>query len=451
MSQPTTFGYPLSGPLTPTVHGQAIDNSLKALLSMHSGVTAPAYKVQGTLWLDTAVPANPVLRVWSGSAWSVSDVMDATSSRVWNNIHPFVDVASAATVDLAAVATSGTPSVPARNIRLTGTTSITSFGPGVIGMMRKLRFGGALSLVSSANLVMPTSSSLTTAAGDTCDVICIAAGVWLVTNYDKISGEPVLLSPVRNLIASLSANTTIGTPDLGKIYSCTGTFTIALTAAATLANGFSITVKNDGVGIITIDPNGTELIAGKSTITLGKNQSCQIICDGTAFQVVGLQNRVMLYDEIAPSALTAFEVDIPLTYRRLFISASVRTTVDTNGGIQLSNDAGSTYLATSYFGAVAYGTSGGTAGSVAASTAFLPFSAAGLTSPSSSSGMLSLGNAAQENQIDSTYFTYAGGTGNIYNAGSFYNAALTNVNRIRYVLTSGQFSAGSRFTVEGIR
>lgn len=49
-----------------------VENALKAAASCHSGATAPAYLVAGTLWLDTSeAPAH--LKRYDGSAWRYVD------------------------------------------------------------------------------------------------------------------------------------------------------------------------------------------------------------------------------------------------------------------------------------------------------------------------------------------------------------------------------------------
>ena len=62
--------------------------------------------------------------------------------------------------------------------------------------------------------------------------------------------------------------------------------TISLTAAATLASGFIIGIKNIGTGTITIDPSGSELIEGSATYTLTAREGCVLSCTGTNFQIV---------------------------------------------------------------------------------------------------------------------------------------------------------------------
>jgi hypothetical protein len=78
---------------------------------------------------------------------------------------------------------------------------------------------------------------------------------------------------------------TVVSGDLGKIVNCTaGTFTVSLTAAATLGSGFNCWVWNTGSGVITIDPNGAETIDGNSTIILRKGEGMQIVCDGANWE-----------------------------------------------------------------------------------------------------------------------------------------------------------------------
>lgn len=78
---------------------------------------------------------------------------------------------------------------------------------------------------------------------------------------------------------------TVVSGDLGKIVNCTAnTFTVSLTAAATLGAGFNCWVWNTGTGVITIDPNGVETIDGVATLTLRKGEGTQIVCNGTNWE-----------------------------------------------------------------------------------------------------------------------------------------------------------------------
>lgn len=81
---------------------------------------------------------------------------------------------------------------------------------------------------------------------------------------------------------------TVVSGDLGKIVNCTaGTFTVSLTAAATLGSGFNCWVWNTSTtssDAITINPNGSETIDGKTTLVLRRGEGMQIVCDGTNWQ-----------------------------------------------------------------------------------------------------------------------------------------------------------------------
>lgn len=78
---------------------------------------------------------------------------------------------------------------------------------------------------------------------------------------------------------------TVVAGDLGKIINCTsGTFTVSLTAAATLGAGFNCWIWNTGSGVVTIDPAGSETIDSVSTLILRGGEGCQVVCDGSNWQ-----------------------------------------------------------------------------------------------------------------------------------------------------------------------
>lgn len=95
------------------------------------------------------------------------------------------------------------------------------------------------------------------------------------------------LGALLNGTLTKAANYTLAAADLGKMIDYTGTYTLTLLAAATAGDGFACGVRNSGTGVITIDPNSSELIDGASTITLAAGESCLLICNGTAWKTVG--------------------------------------------------------------------------------------------------------------------------------------------------------------------
>ena len=103
--------------------------------------------------------------------------------------------------------------------------------------------------------------------------------------------------PSAYTISNKTGAYTVVAGDLGTIINCTsGTFTVSLTAAATLGSGFNCWVWNTGTGTITIDPNGAETIDGNATFVLRKGQGVEIICTGTAFRT-GAPKQYYLYSE----------------------------------------------------------------------------------------------------------------------------------------------------------
>lgn len=76
--------------------------------------------------------------------------------------------------------------------------------------------------------------------------------------------------------------------DLGSVISfTTAGVTLALTAAATLGNGWWCMIKNNAAsGVITINPNGSETLDTFATRKLRPGDSVTIICDGTNFHTI---------------------------------------------------------------------------------------------------------------------------------------------------------------------
>lgn len=81
---------------------------------------------------------------------------------------------------------------------------------------------------------------------------------------------------------------TVQASDRGDVMWCSGSFTVSLTAAAILQDGFSFGIVNTGTGSIVIDPAGGETIDGLATRTLTPGQSAVVITDGANWRTVGL-------------------------------------------------------------------------------------------------------------------------------------------------------------------
>ena len=89
-------------------------------------------------------------------------------------------------------------------------------------------------------------------------------------------------------LSNKTAAYTVVAGDAGTVINCTAnTFTVSLTAAATLGSGFNCWVWNTGTGAITIDPNASETIDGVTTLILRQGEGTQIVCNGTNWETGG--------------------------------------------------------------------------------------------------------------------------------------------------------------------
>lgn len=95
---------------------------------------------------------------------------------------------------------------------------------------------------------------------------------------------------LRSRVAKTGTYTVVAA-DNGLIVDATsGTWSLDLTAAATLGAGFKVAVYNSGSGTITIDPAGTETIRSPSgtatTLALVQGQGVTLLCDGSNWLAV---------------------------------------------------------------------------------------------------------------------------------------------------------------------
>ena len=93
-------------------------------------------------------------------------------------------------------------------------------------------------------------------------------------------------SAVRLPRQARTSNVALGVGDVAQFIDCSGTFTQTFSACATLASGWWAWIGNNGTGIITLTPNGAELIDGLSSRAMAAGESRLIQCDGTALRSV---------------------------------------------------------------------------------------------------------------------------------------------------------------------
>jgi hypothetical protein len=126
----------------------------------------------------------------------------------------------------------------------------------------------------------PTASNNTDIAG-----ISIL-GTAAVDNFDD--ALRTVMAQLRSgvdgevVYAAKSSGYTAVANDNNAILRFTASATLSLTAAATLATNWHITVMAQG-GDVTIDPNASETINGATTLLVRDGQAAFIVCNGTAF------------------------------------------------------------------------------------------------------------------------------------------------------------------------
>lgn len=101
---------------------------------------------------------------------------------------------------------------------------------------------------------------------------------------------PTALSALGALVSGHSLRSSaapVTTADRGRLIVATGTWTMALPAAATAGAGFGFLVSNGGSGTITLDPSGSETIDGAATLALGAGRSGLVVCTGSAWLTLG--------------------------------------------------------------------------------------------------------------------------------------------------------------------
>lgn len=127
--------------------------------------------------------------------------------------------------------------------------------------------------------------------------------------------------------------------DRGKVLKCNGTWSLSLTAAATLGDGWNIEIANDGAGTITIDPYVSETINGATTKTIAAGSSAIIYCDGTKFVTLG-------------GGVTSAEISTALGYT----PANAATLASHNhSGVYVPVDTGATAIGGFIFAYLNYG------------------------------------------------------------------------------------------------
>lgn len=194
---------PTSGIYSGVQFSGLLGDAVRSISTGNKGATAPANvggtTVDGLEWIDDS--ATPwIKKRYVNGGWAIEGALDPTNSTYAGVIGGGVaSIASATTTDLG--------SVPQANVTITGTTAITGFGSSApTGVVKIIRFDGALTLTYSTALTVPGGYDLTTAANDRAIVTHLGSGNWEVTQYTRASGVPVDIAAVGEPKFTFSAS-----------------------------------------------------------------------------------------------------------------------------------------------------------------------------------------------------------------------------------------------------
>lgn len=145
-------------------------------------------------------------------------------------IDNWVDVASATTTDIGAVAS--------QNVRITGTTTITGLGTVAAGTFRRVRFAASLTLTHNATSLILFGSNITTTAGDVGEFVSEGSGNWRCVSY-------TYATPAAEFNSSGSA----------PLYACRAwiNFSGSTTTPTINASGNVTSITDNGTGDYTIN------------------------------------------------------------------------------------------------------------------------------------------------------------------------------------------------------
>jgi hypothetical protein len=155
---------------------------------------------------------------------------------------------------------------------------------------------GGTGATSLSGITVGTATTATNLAGGSAGTVpyqtgsgataMLAAGTSGFFLQSSGAGAPVWAAAGASTnYAAKSTTYTAVAGDKGYLFGCTSTWTLSLTAASTLGNGWFLYLQNLGTGVITVDPNSSETIGGVATAAFRPGDIWLIVCDGTNFQL----------------------------------------------------------------------------------------------------------------------------------------------------------------------
>ncbi|MBN8944560.1 MAG: DUF2793 domain-containing protein [Rhizobiales bacterium] len=138
-----------------------------------------------------------------------------------------------------------------------------------------------------------------------------------------LRADGVFSIPNAGGVRTITTTDTLVASDNGRLAVVSGgaSFTLSLTSAATLGNGWFVMLKALSPILVTLSPTGGQLIDGLASIPLAQGQECTLVCDGSNFRTVGLQNDIRILATTS-SNVAAIDLTLPPGYDRFTVILS---------------------------------------------------------------------------------------------------------------------------------
>jgi hypothetical protein len=214
-------------------------------------------------WSNTSANNNPAGNTAVGTGLD-DNLREIQGVIVRGLSHKGSDIASAGSTDIGAV--------EGLFHDITGTTTITGLGTVRAGILKILKFEGALTLTHNAtSLILPGGANITTADGDIGIFISEGSGNWRCVSYDRAATTPVQYA-AQSEMESGSSTTLAVTPGRQHFHpsACKGWVQATPTGVATVS--YNVT-------------SVTDTGSGQATITWGTDISSANYCSLVSIQV----------------------------------------------------------------------------------------------------------------------------------------------------------------------
>jgi hypothetical protein len=189
----------------------------------------------------------------------------------------------------------------------------------------------AQTILDDSNAANMRSTLGSTAVGDAVFIAATAAAARTAIGSGAV-GDTVFTAATKaavqtaiggfcNDVGAKTSGYTVVDSDRGKLIDCTGSFTVAVTSAATLGAGFMFAIRSNA-GTVTVDPSGSETIDSTTTLNLTSGQSAFIVSDGANLKTIGVQASTGV-TYLSPATLTGTSVSatgIPSTATRVNVT-----------------------------------------------------------------------------------------------------------------------------------